>query len=93
MEMIHLKKTNGRFYPNRSDLEKMIYRQRCRIQKGLLDQDNLSGKQELWTMDWESDYFYAPAPMSNSQVLKMEKTGQCHHRSNPVVCIANFLAK
>ena len=61
------KQINRRFYPSRSDLRKMIYRQRCRLQKGLLDQENLSTKLDQWKMERPSDDFFFRASSSVQQ--------------------------
>ena len=40
--------TNRKFYPSWKDLRKMMYRQRCKLKKGMLDQDCLSAKLAQW---------------------------------------------
>ena len=50
--------TNRRFYPSRLDLRQMIYRKRRRIQRGLLDQDDLAAKLKQWEVEKPLDSCY-----------------------------------
>jgi hypothetical protein len=49
---------NRKFYPTRSDIRKLIYRQRQRILNGLLDQDYLELKIKTWQTERPHDFFY-----------------------------------
>ena len=52
------KATNRRFFPSRNDIRKMIFRQRGKLQRSLIDQENLQIKIDQWQMERPDDLFF-----------------------------------
>lgn len=57
----HKNSISRRFYPSRNDIRKMIYREKRRLQKGLLDQERLLVRIQEWEKEGTHDIFYRPS--------------------------------
>ena len=60
--------TNRRFFPSRDDIRKMIYRRRVKNLRGLLDQEFLQQKINVWQEERPTDcWFYRPSASGDDE--------------------------